>query len=720
MYIIDTKRKVYYNTKLNKILDLNELKYVKNDELVKHYKQEIAKHVILNEKLKIIEESNQIYTGYGYLIDENGNWFEDAFNTVSDKVSGAVSKAGEFLKGMVPDTLEDWIHLGVDVISGLFDAFGAVTFGGTNVISLIIDILHGLYYLGEAYGIIGTPKPEKKAEYIMMGMITIGFAFVPGIGNAANIALKGTLKSSVKSGARTFAKKILGNGLLYKAVKKTLSFFFKTGPKAFLKGLKTIIEYLTGYRLIRWLFKKLGLNKITGFLFKNADRVLDDFASNKIIRELAKEVDEPIVSMAGKATTKVTLDSVKDVLQISAANQFKKVVTKDAAEEAIVKKAMKELQQELAETAAKKGSKLSVKEAEQIGAKIANKYSNKSIIPGFNSAMINLSKETRNTLVGKAGLTQHLGGVKSQLKRAVREPIYDEVNKTIAKKISKAEAKGVLKADINLIEKASKEAVEDAYKTLSKKGVKGTSKELEKIINNAVGKTSSKLSSDVAKEALEDTVKAAVRKVASHKITRHFTGAAFKKLFVKQLAAGNLIYSDNAKDMVTALLELLGLRPMPDKVQNHFIEALKAVSELVPETTRNQINNDKLDENGIKVLQTFLNKFPEYSGNNEYGAIEENGKLDARTIVGEQYFISNMNTFLKDGTIYGYEINYDEFIKHINSANETMANIGEHIQKEMTGEASEKDIDEINVDHELSTTSEAVIYDFNKFVKDVL
>jgi len=717
MYIIDTKRKVYYNTKLNKILDLNELKYVKNDKLVEYYKQEIAKHVVLNEKLKLIEESNKIYTGIGYLIDENGNWFSDAY----DSVKGTVSKAGEFLKGMVPDSLEDWIHLGIDVISGLFDAFGAVTFGGTNVISLIIDILHGLYYIGAAYGIVGSMPPEKKDEYLLMGMITMGFAFVPGIGNAANIALKGTLKSSVKSGAKTFVKKILGSGVLYKAVKGVFKFFFKSGPKAVLKAFKTVLEYLSGYRLIRWLFKKLGIKKITGFFFKNADRVLDDMATSKFIKALGKEIEEPVSSMATKTVTKITRETAKDALQISASKQFTNLGLKKATEKAAAQKAMKELQKELVEAAAKKGSNLSVAEAEKIGIKIANKYSSKISNAGFETAMKNLGKDTRNILVSKTGLTKHLGGLKSTLKHEIREPIYQEVQRALKKKLAHAEAKGATKAEINAIEKASKLAVEDTYKVLSKKGIKtGTKKELDKIITNNIAKVGNRVTSKAGKEALEDVIKSSVKTVAKHNVTRHFTGAAFKKLFVKQLAAGNLIYSDNAKNMVISLLELLGLRPMPNAVENSFIEALKSVKELVPNTTREQLEQTKLDEDGIKILQTFLNKFPEYNGKTEFGEIVENGVLDARTIIGEQYFITNMNNFLKDGTIYGYEIDFESFNKHIVEANDKMAKIGEEIQKENTSDLTENDLDKINVEEELSAASEAVIRNFNKYVNTML
>jgi len=711
MYIIDTKRKIYYNTKLNKILDLTKLEYVQNDTLIEFYKNELSKHVVLNEKIKLIEESNKIYTGYGYLIDENGNWFTDAFD-----------KTGDFLKGMVPDTLEDWIHLGVDVISGLFDAFGAVTFGSTNVISLIIDVLHGLYYIGAAYG-VGVDRTSRKEEYLLMGMITMGFAFVPGIGNAANIALKNSLKSATKSGAKSLTKKILGNGLLAKGVKKVFQFFFTKGPKVVLKHFKTILEYLSGFRLIKWLFNKLGINKIAGFFFKNADRVLDDMASSKVIKQLGKEIGVPVEKMATKTVSKVTRETAKDALQVTAAKSFKKVAFKDASEEAVAKKAMKELQKEIADQAAKKGSKLTATEAEKIGANIASKYSNKISAKGFEGTMKNLGKDTRNILVGKGGLTQHLGGLKSQLKRGVREPIYDEVNKTISKKIAKAEAKGVTRAELNAIEKASKGAAEETYKLLNKKGIKGTTKELNKIINTAVGKAGTRVTSKAAKEALEDTVRAAVKKVASHKITRHFTGSAFKKFFVKQLAAGNLIYSDNARNAVNSLLELLGIRSVSDIVKNDFINALKDVSELVPQTARSQIESNDLNEEGIRVLQVFLNKFPKYSGQTEFGDITENGVLDARTIIGEEYFISNMNNFLNDKTIYGYTIDYDNFIKHISSINDNMAKLGENTQTQNDKTLkTDVDIDNIDVDNDLKlkSTSESIITDFNKFIKTTL
>jgi len=717
MYIIDTKRKIYYNTKLNKILDLTELKYVKNDALIEFYKNEISKHVILNEKIKLIEESNAIYTGYGYLIDEHGNWFSDAF-----------SKVGDFLKGMVPDTLEDWIHLGVDVISGLFDAFGAVSFGGTNVISLIIDVLHGLYYIGAAYGVGGIDRTSKKEEYLLMGAITMGFAFVPGIGNAANIALKGALKSSAKAGSKTFIKKVLGNNLLVKGLKKVFKFFFSKGPKAVLKKFKTIIEYLSGFKLIRWLFDKLGLKKLFGFFFKNADKVLDDMAGSKIFKQIAKEIDEPIASAATKTAGKLSVSTAKEHLQIAAGQALKKMGTLGAKEGPIAKKAIKELQEELAKATAKNGGKsIGPAGVKKIVGDVTSKYSGQVGSKAFSTAMKELGENTQKVLAGKGGLSTIIGGMKGTMKKAVREPIYNEVNKKLAKKIAAAEAKGLSKVEVTAIQKASREAIEQTYITLSKKTWKGgvkkvTQKELDDIAAKIIAKSGSRVTSTAGKELLEDAIKTSVKTAAKHEITRHISGAAFKKFFVKQLAAANLIYSDNARNSVNWLLGILGIRQMPDEVNDAFIEALKAVSELVPHTTRSQIENDELNEEGIRILQTFLNKFPEYSGQTEFGDIEENGILNARTIIGEEYFISNMNKFLDDGTIYGYKIDYDEFNKKITIANEKMAKIGDELQKKEQESATttELDIDKIDVDQELSAASEAIIYNFNKFVKDVL
>jgi hypothetical protein len=160
--------------------------------------------------------------------------------------------------------------------------------------------------------------------------------------------------------------------------------------------------------------------------------------------------------------------------------------------------------------------------------------------------------------------------------------------------------------------------------------------------------------------------------------------------------------------MFLGLLKILGLIDLnkDENIHNLFIEALQSVKDLVPHTTRNQIEKNELDNEGIRVLQMFLNKFPEYSGNNEFGNIEENGVLDARTITGEEYFMSSMSKFLKDGTIYGFNIDYDKFSEIMTKINIKMTEKAEELTKNKTTSEA---------DHELPT-SEAIITNYKKFI----
>jgi hypothetical protein len=168
-----------------------------------------------------------------------------------------------------------------------------------------------------------------------------------------------------------------------------------------------------------------------------------------------------------------------------------------------------------------------------------------------------------------------------------------------------------------------------------------------------------------------------------------------------------LIYSDKAKELFNSLLEMLGLIDLNEDKDIHglFIEALKSVSDLVPKTTRKQIEKDELNDEGIKILQIFLNKFPEYSGNKEFGNIEENGILDARTITGEEYFMSAMSIFLKNKDIYGFNIDYDKFSELMTKINIKMTEKAEELIKNETTSEGDKEL----------PTTEAVITKYKDF-----
>jgi hypothetical protein len=78
-----------------------------------------------------------------------------------------------------------------DVVSGLIDVIPGIG----NLISGGIDITHGITYIVRYFY---AKTIEDKAEMAVMGLLTLGMAFIPVGGNVANIVAKGEIKSLLK------------------------------------------------------------------------------------------------------------------------------------------------------------------------------------------------------------------------------------------------------------------------------------------------------------------------------------------------------------------------------------------------------------------------------------------------------------------------------------------------------------------------------------------
>ena len=140
--------------------------------------------------MKILISESQLSN----LIEQNQNWEKEKQKYVTDyerrelqKVDNQVAtqnKVGKVIKKLGPNLDADDY---ADIVSGLIDAIP----GLGNLISGGIDIVHGVTYITRFFY---ANTIEEKAEMAVMGMITLGMAFIPVGGNAANMVARGEIK----------------------------------------------------------------------------------------------------------------------------------------------------------------------------------------------------------------------------------------------------------------------------------------------------------------------------------------------------------------------------------------------------------------------------------------------------------------------------------------------------------------------------------------------
>lgn len=195
----------------NKIMDMNKLAYLNDSALLESMSTEF-KDFMVNEAVAWDTVKALAKKGFDF-----ATW--------------GIPKVLSYLKSFLPDTLEGWIHLGVDVISLILDILGPFTAGAGNVASAVIDVLHGIYYIGASQGDAWPMFPDrsdKELEYLLCGFITIGFAAVPIAGNAETIGFTTFLKKNpIGKNVVEWLDKLLASGV-GKAVKKVFEWLFKT------------------------------------------------------------------------------------------------------------------------------------------------------------------------------------------------------------------------------------------------------------------------------------------------------------------------------------------------------------------------------------------------------------------------------------------------------------------------------------------------------------
>ncbi len=280
----------------DRLASLETLKYIDDEALLESFKTNFYTYLPLNEN------------DYG-LTHQALSW---AFDKVGNLVEYGWPKVQALLKSLLPETLEGWVHMGVDTISLILDIIGPFTGGLGNAASMAIDIIHGLYYIASGYGAtFGGILPDhrnEEFEYILCGLITLGFAFVPAVGNVGSMAFKKALKAEGKIVAKSapkFLEKMLSHPTLGKPIVKIFEFLAKmTGNAGKWLAKVTTKVFDKALLPIKWLFDMLGITKIFKWLCETIDKVLFKVFDAPGVKEVFKKhgIDVAKSSAAYKAT----------------------------------------------------------------------------------------------------------------------------------------------------------------------------------------------------------------------------------------------------------------------------------------------------------------------------------------------------------------------------------------------------------------------------------
>ena len=95
----------------------------------------------------------------------------------------------------------------VDVIAGALDGVPGIG----NLLSMGIDLGHVISYL---YRYSDTTNESEKIEYGLLGLITLGMAFVPAAGNASNILYRQGIKSLLSTTPDVILKWAMKHGII--------------------------------------------------------------------------------------------------------------------------------------------------------------------------------------------------------------------------------------------------------------------------------------------------------------------------------------------------------------------------------------------------------------------------------------------------------------------------------------------------------------------------
>lgn len=290
----------------SRVADLKKLQYVDDPAIVEAVVNRI------NNANSLINEAHAL------------DAFQALLGGAVDLAKWGVPKVLSYLKEFLPDTLEGWVHLGVDAISLILDILGPFTAGIGTGASAIIDILHGIYYIGASQGDKWTMFPDrsdKEFEYLLCGFITLAFAAVPVGGNAATAAFKTYLKKfPVTKNVVQWLEKLMAS-TMGKTIEKLFKWIFeKAGSLG--KYFYKMFESLSKIPIVGGIFKFFG-NKLKDGIAKIASG-LDNL--------LIKMFDKPgMYQLFEKKFGKEWADKYLEKLVAHGAAKGERAATKKAA-----------------------------------------------------------------------------------------------------------------------------------------------------------------------------------------------------------------------------------------------------------------------------------------------------------------------------------------------------------------------------------------------------
>jgi hypothetical protein len=179
------------------------------------------------------------------------------------------------LSSILPDSVSDWMHLGVDVSSGIISTLGPI---GTGA-SVLIDIAHAGAYFYEAEG---KDEATKTGLYVG-GAITgiMAFVAIPAVKNAIGATVKGVLglgKVALIKGMLQLGKKF-GSGIIKGIIAKLFGYDI-IGKKV----AKMVGKYETT-KIFKLLYKVPVFKQIIDFVKTKFTKVTAEF-SQIMIKEL--------------------------------------------------------------------------------------------------------------------------------------------------------------------------------------------------------------------------------------------------------------------------------------------------------------------------------------------------------------------------------------------------------------------------------------------------
>lgn len=287
-----------------RVADMRNLAYI-DDQAVVESMHHVLDGYLIKEDIGVASQTLGSLAGYG-----------------QDLLEWGVPKLLKYLKSFLPDTIEGWVHLGVDSISLVLDVLGPFTAGLGTAASAVIDLIHGLYYIGAAENWPGFPdRRDKEWEYLITGFITLGFAALPIGGNAGSIAFKTFLKKNpIGKNVVVWLDKLFAS-TVGKSIQKVFGWIFKQAGNLG-KFFYNMFAKMTKLPIVGGIFKFFGnlikdgiakiANSLDSLLIKMFDKPgMKEWATKKF----GKEFSDHAGKVLGKHIGETSKLAAKEILK---------------------------------------------------------------------------------------------------------------------------------------------------------------------------------------------------------------------------------------------------------------------------------------------------------------------------------------------------------------------------------------------------------------------